>query len=75
MTQVQANRPLDGITVMGADEIAVGPGQTYWTLLSVPEGPRGPELLNIVEGPGGKRTSRSSGSGSARSAPGASPTW
>lgn len=50
MAKVQAERPLDGITVMGADEIAVGRGQTYWTMLSTPEGPRGPEVLNIVEG-------------------------
>ncbi|MBK8870748.1 MAG: ISL3 family transposase [Elusimicrobia bacterium] len=50
MTKVQAERPLDGITVMGADEIAVGRGQNYWTMISVPEGPRGPELLNVVEG-------------------------
>jgi transposase len=50
MAKVQAERPLDGITVMGADEIAVGKGQTYWTMLSAVEGPRGPELLNVVEG-------------------------
>lgn len=50
MAKVQAERPLDGITVMGADEIAVGRGQTYWTMLSAVEGPRGPELLNVVEG-------------------------
>lgn len=50
MEKVQAERPLDGLTVLGADEIAVGKGQTYWTMLSAPEGPRGPELLYIVEG-------------------------
>ena len=50
MAQVQAARPLDGLTVLGADEIAVGKGQNYWTMLSAPEGPRGPELLYIVEG-------------------------
>ena len=46
----QASRPLDGIRVMGVDEIAVGRGQNYWTMLSALEGPRGPELLNVVEG-------------------------
>jgi transposase len=50
MAKVQTERPLDGITVMGVDEIAVGKGQTYWTMLSAVEGPRGPELLNVVEG-------------------------
>ena len=50
MAKVQAERPLDGVTVMGVDEIAVGKGQTYWTMLSAIEGPRGPELLNVVEG-------------------------
>lgn len=42
MAKVQAERPLDGLTVLGADEIAVGKGQTYWTMLSALEGPRGP---------------------------------
>jgi transposase len=51
MSKVQAERPLDGLTVLGADEIAVGKGQNnYWTMISAPEGPRGPELLNIVVG-------------------------
>lgn len=50
MAKIQAERPLDGITVMGADEIAVGKGQRYWTMLSAVEGPRGPELLNVVGG-------------------------
>lgn len=50
MGTVQAERPLDGLTVLGADEIAVGKGQKYWTMISAPEGPRGPELLNIVVG-------------------------
>jgi transposase len=47
---VQAQRSLEGITVLGADEIAVGRGHTYWTMLSALEGPRGPELLAVVEG-------------------------
>lgn len=50
IAEEQASRPLDGITVMGVDEIAVGKGQSYWTMLSALEGPRGAELLNVVEG-------------------------
>lgn len=50
MSKVQAERPLEGLTVLGADEIAVGKGQHYWTMISAPEGPRGPELLNVVVG-------------------------
>lgn len=50
LEKIQAERPLDGITVLGADEIAVGKGQSYWTMISALEGPRGPELLNVVEG-------------------------
>lgn len=50
MAKVQADRSLDGITVMGMDEIAVGKGHTYWTMISALEGPRGPELLGVVEG-------------------------
>src|SRR3990170_4473098 len=47
---VQGSPSLDGITVLGVDEIAVGRGQTYWTMISALEGPRGPELLNVVPG-------------------------
>ena len=50
LTKIQANRSLDGITVLGVDEISVGDGHKYWTLVSALEGPRGPEMLNIVEG-------------------------
>jgi len=50
LQQVQDMRPLDGITVLGADEISVGQGQDYWTMVSALETPRGPELLYIVEG-------------------------
>ena len=50
MEKVQSKRPLDGIDVLGFDEIAAGKGQCYWTLICAPEGPRGPELLHIVEG-------------------------
>lgn len=50
MATVQSQRPLDGFSVLGADEIAVGKGQKYWTMISALEGPRGPELLNVVVG-------------------------
>lgn len=55
---IQAERPLDGITVLGMDEISVGKGQNYWTLVSALEGPRGPEMLNVVEGRSEKRLKR-----------------
>jgi transposase len=58
LAKVQAARPLDGITVVGVDEIAVGKGHNYWTLLSALEGPRGPELLYVVEGRSEKRLKR-----------------
>jgi transposase len=58
LQEVQSQRPLDGITVLGMDEIAVGKGHKYWTLVSALEGPRGPELLNIVEGRSQKRLKR-----------------
>ena len=50
MEKVQGERPLDGIDVLGFDEIAAGKGQNYWTMICAPEGPRGPDLLNIVVG-------------------------
>lgn len=34
IAKVQANRPLEGVTVVGMDEIAVGKGHNYWTLVS-----------------------------------------
>lgn len=55
LEKVQSERSLDGITVMGVDEIGVGKGHNYWTLLSALEGPRGPEMLYIVEGRSEKR--------------------
>lgn len=58
LEKVQAERPLDGITVLGADEISVGKGHKYWTLFSALEGPRGPEMLNIVEGRSAKKLKR-----------------
>ena len=48
--KVQSERPLDGIDVLGFDEIAAGKGQSDWTLICAPEGSRGPGLLHIVEG-------------------------
>lgn len=50
LEKIQADRSLDGITVLGVDEIAVGRGQTYWTMISALEGPRGPELIKVVPG-------------------------
>jgi transposase len=50
MTKAQAERPLDGITVLGVDEIGVGKGQNYWHLVSAMDSPRGAELLYIGEG-------------------------
>lgn len=58
LAKVQAARPLDGITVLGADEIAVGRGHHYWTLVSALEGPRGPELLHVIEGRSEKKLKR-----------------
>lgn len=58
LAKVQAGRSLDGITVLGVDEIAVGKGHNYWTLVSALEGPRGPEMLHIVEGRSEKRLKR-----------------
>ncbi len=46
----QAARPLDGIGVLGIDEIAVGKGHHYWHMVSAMDGPRGPELLYVGEG-------------------------
>lgn len=50
LEKAQAERPLDGITVLGIDEIAAGPGQSYLHLVSAMDGPRGAELLYIGEG-------------------------
>lgn len=58
LEQIQATRPLDGITVLGMDEIAVGKGHHYWVPISALEGPRGPEMLYVVEGRSEKRLKR-----------------
>lgn len=58
LAKIQAERPLDGITVLGVDEIAVGKGHHYWSLVSALEGPRGPELLYVVEGRSEKKLKR-----------------
>ncbi|MGC8530381.1 MAG: ISL3 family transposase, partial [Leptospirillia bacterium] len=50
LEKIHSKQSLDGIRVLGFDEIGVGKGQTYRTMISALEGPRGPELLNIVEG-------------------------
>ena len=58
LEEVQSRRSLDGISILGMDEISVGKGHNYWTLFSALEGPRGPEMLNIVEGRSEKRLKR-----------------
>ncbi len=58
LQEIQSQRPLDGVTVLGMDEIAVGKGHYYWTLISALQGPRGSEMLNIVEGRSEKRLRR-----------------
>jgi transposase len=50
LQSLQATRPLDGITALGIDELAVGPGQTYWHLVSALKGPRGSEMLFVGKG-------------------------
>ena len=50
LQKAQKERPLDGITVLGVDEIGVGKGHKYWHMVSALEGPRGPEMLYIGEG-------------------------
>lgn len=50
LQQAQQQRPLDGITQLGADEIAIGKGQKYLHMISALDGPRGSELLYIGEG-------------------------
>ena len=50
MEKIQSERSLDGITILEFDEIGVGKGQTYGTLVSALGCLRGPELLNTVEG-------------------------
>lgn len=51
LQKVQKERPLEGITVLGVDEIKVGKkGKKFWHLVSALEGPRGPEMLYIGEG-------------------------
>ena len=58
LEHIQATRPLDGITVLGMDEISVGKGHNYWVPVSALEGPRGPEMLYVVEGKSQKRLKR-----------------
>ena len=59
VAKVQAERPLDGITVLGSDEVGMGTGRNkLWSLFSALEGPRGPEMLYIVEGRSEKKLKR-----------------
>jgi transposase len=52
LQEEQANRPLDGITVLGMDELSHGKGKghKYKHMISALEGPRGPELLFVGKG-------------------------
>ena len=59
LEEIQAERPLDGIAVLGCDEVGLGKGRNkLWTLFSALEGPRGPEMLHIVEGHSEKKLKR-----------------
>lgn len=48
--KAQAERNLEGITVLGVDEIAIGKGHKYLHMISSLEGPNGAEVLYIGEG-------------------------
>jgi transposase len=48
--KAQSERSLEGITVLGVDEISVGQGHNYWHLISSFDGPNGPEVLYVGEG-------------------------
>lgn len=50
LQEAQENRPLEGISALGVDEISVGKGHHYWHLVSAMNGPQGPELIYIGEG-------------------------
>ncbi len=52
LQEEQASRPLDGITVLGMDELSYGKGKghKYKHLVSALEGPRGPEMLYVGKG-------------------------
>lgn len=49
LQEKQANRPLDGISALGVDEIFIG-GKRCLHLISDLNGPRGPELIYIGDG-------------------------
>ncbi len=48
--KVQAMRDLEGISVLGVDEISVGHGHNYWHMISSLEGLNAPEMLYVGEG-------------------------
>ncbi|MDI6890829.1 MAG: ISL3 family transposase [Thermodesulfovibrionales bacterium] len=48
--KAQTERNLEGISVLGVDEISVGRGHNYWHLISSLDGPYGPEMLHVGEG-------------------------
>lgn len=48
--KAQSERTLEGITVLGVDEIAVGRGHNYLHIVSSLDGPNGSEVLYVGEG-------------------------
>ncbi|URA09650.1 ISL3 family transposase [Thermospira aquatica] len=48
--KAQSERSLEGITVLGVDEISVGRGHNYLHLVSSLDGPKGSEVLYVGEG-------------------------
>lgn len=50
IVKAQAERTLEGINVLGVDEISVGHGHNYWHLISSLDGSNGLEMLYVGEG-------------------------
>lgn len=48
--KAQGERNLEGVSVLGVDEISVGRGHRYWHLISSLDGPDGSEVLYVGEG-------------------------
>lgn len=48
--KAQRQRDLEGISVLGVDEISVGRGHNYWHLISSLDGTNGSEMLYVGEG-------------------------
>lgn len=49
LQEAQDRRSLDGISILGSDEIFIG-GKKCWHMISALDGPRGPELIFIGKG-------------------------